>query len=223
MSTSDKHVGELLALLDEHGVSERTLVVLTADHGEEFFEHGAFGHRKTLFDESVRVPLILRLPDRAGAGRREAGVVSITDIAPTILDYAGVPALDDVFGEPLITRAGDLAAERRPIIVSEIFTRDPERGPIVALRTDAWKLIVRRKGDIPHGVYDLSADPGERANLLEQGGPVVDAALAALPGMQEQLQGSRDFHTPSEAGETDLAPEMEAELRSLGYIGDEEE
>jgi len=88
---TDAEVGRLLARLDELGLTEDTLVVVTADHGEEFFEHGILGHRSTLYEEVVRVPLMLRLPGVLPAGERVHGLVSTIDVAATVLELAGLP------------------------------------------------------------------------------------------------------------------------------------
>ena len=89
---TDHHVGRLLELLAEQGVDEDTLVIVTSDHGEEFYEHGEFGHRKTLFEESIAVPLLIRYPRSLPAGLKVETATSLMDLAPTILDAADLPA-----------------------------------------------------------------------------------------------------------------------------------
>ena len=81
----------MLDRLAERGLDRTTLVVLTSDHGEEFLEHGAWEHQRTLYEEQIRIPLVVRGPGIA-PGRREAAQVSLFDVAPTILDWAGLPA-----------------------------------------------------------------------------------------------------------------------------------
>jgi arylsulfatase A-like enzyme len=88
---TDAEVGRLLTRLDELGLADNTLVVIVADHGEEFFEHGTLGHRSTLYEEVVRVPLILRLPGVLPAGERVGGVVSTVDVPATVLELTGLP------------------------------------------------------------------------------------------------------------------------------------
>jgi arylsulfatase A-like enzyme len=88
----DAHVGTILDELDALGLAARTLVVVTSDHGEEYFEHGNLGHRKTLFDEVVRVPILLRLPGVLPAGATVPGTVSLADVVPTILEILGLPS-----------------------------------------------------------------------------------------------------------------------------------
>jgi arylsulfatase A-like enzyme len=92
LAWTDAQLGRILAKLDELGLAGDTLVVVTADHGDEFFEHQNLGHRSTLFEEQVRVPMILRLPGRLPAGRRVGGLVSTIDILPTVLELCGLEA-----------------------------------------------------------------------------------------------------------------------------------
>jgi arylsulfatase A-like enzyme len=92
LAWTDAQVGRILAKLDELGLRERTLVVVVSDHGDEFFEHGSIGHRSTLYEEQVRVPMILRLPGRLEPGTRVAGLVSMIDVLPTVLELLELPA-----------------------------------------------------------------------------------------------------------------------------------
>jgi len=214
---TDLHVGQLIDLLDEHGIADNTIVIVTADHGEEFFEHGAFGHRKTLFEESIRIPLIMRLPDGSGAGTRETRPVSITDIAPTILEAAGVAPMGPSMGESLLATG---TAERR-VAVSEIFTKvDRERGPLLSLRGEGWKLVVRRRDGTPWRLFDLNNDPEEQEDLLGKPGALEAIALEELGPVLARLAELKEKYAAS-ADENTLTDELEAELRSLGYIGDE--
>jgi hypothetical protein len=88
----DEHVGRILRALEASGAASRTLVVVTSDHGEEFFEHAGLGHRRTLYEEVVRTPLLLRLPGVLPAGKVVRGAVSGADLLPTILELLGLPA-----------------------------------------------------------------------------------------------------------------------------------
>ncbi|HEX9795195.1 MAG TPA: sulfatase [Planctomycetota bacterium] len=93
----DRHVGAVLGALEELGLADETLVCVTADHGDEFFEHGGIGHRSTLFSELTHVPLLLRVPGETPPGLRVRTSVGLVDVAPTLLDYAGVAG----FGVPV--------------------------------------------------------------------------------------------------------------------------
>ncbi|MDP8235256.1 MAG: sulfatase, partial [Candidatus Erginobacter occultus] len=87
---TDKHIGMVIEKLKELDLFDRTLIVITGDHGDEFFEHGNKGHRLTLYEEVIRVPLIIRIPEKVNRSGRVETTVGIIDIAPTILDRLGV-------------------------------------------------------------------------------------------------------------------------------------
>src|SRR5690606_19702043 len=91
---TDEHLGRIVARLEQMGVLDDTIVVVTSDHGEEFFEHGMKGHAKTLYDEVLRVPLVVRYPRRIGFGQRIAEQVRLMDVPATILGLAGVAPPD---------------------------------------------------------------------------------------------------------------------------------
>jgi arylsulfatase A-like enzyme len=87
----DSQVGRVLRALDGFDLTRNTLVIVVSDHGEEFFEHGSLGHRHNLHEESVRIPMVLRLPGVLPAGAAVRGPVSLTDIVPTVLEIVGIP------------------------------------------------------------------------------------------------------------------------------------
>jgi arylsulfatase A-like enzyme len=90
LSWTDAEVGRILTRLDELGLAEDTLVIVTSDHGDEFFEHGSIGHRRTLYEEVVQVPMVMRYPGRLPAGTDVDGLVSLVDLPATIVDLAGI-------------------------------------------------------------------------------------------------------------------------------------
>ncbi len=92
LAWTDAELGRILDELERLHLAEGTLVVLVSDHGDEFLEHGSFGHRQTLFEEVVRVPMILRLPRRLPRGARIEGTASLAEVAPTVLELLGIAA-----------------------------------------------------------------------------------------------------------------------------------
>lgn len=117
MAWVDAHVGKILRSLDSLGLAEKTLVIVVSDHGEEFFDHGNIGHRHTLYEEVVRVPMLLRLPGVLPAGVAVRGPVSVTDLLPTVLDVLGLSQRATPGSEsflPLIR--GSAAVEARTIL-----------------------------------------------------------------------------------------------------------
>ncbi len=161
---TDSQIGRLLDRLDELGVAERTLVVVVSDHGDEFFEHGSIGHRRTLYEEVMQVPMILRLPGALPAGKRVEGLVSVANLVPTILDVLEITPREESISSsflPLI-RGEDDGAERGilgrivrfwsvriqiPVVGGERIPVDGRRiqvietwrqGPIKVTRERAW-------------------------------------------------------------------------------------
>jgi len=201
----DRAVGQLVALLEKAGRFEETILVLTSDHGEGFYEHGVLKHGYAPYEEIARVPLILRLPARWGvpAGPRTT-VASVVDLAPTLLDLVGLPPLAGATGRSLA-----------PVVRGE---EDPTRQVLIqseegwALRAADAKLIAR-----PDRLefYDLVADPGERRNLAADGCRGRCAELRAeLRRLRTALRPP-----PSDGGEKgELTGEDVEELKSLGYL-----
>jgi len=218
---TDRHVGRLLDLLDELGLAQGTVVALTADHGEEFYEHGRFGHRKALFDESVRVPLVIRYPRAVPAGVRVAGLASVVDIAPTLLELARVAGLGDVLGESLVGRLGASGAhgDAERAVVSELF-RPWEDDYLLALRTARWMTIAEPASGERLGLWDLERDPGEREDVLASEGELAAASGRVLRAELERLAALVRRHPLAAELSQGLPRELEEHLRSLGYLGE---
>ncbi|MEM7048245.1 MAG: sulfatase [Acidobacteriota bacterium] len=210
----DRAVGRLLASIDPEVLSN-TLIVLTSDHGEELYDHGGWKHGQTLYQEQIRVPLILRWDGRIAAGRRLPGTVCLVDLAPTLIAAAGGtpdPALagEDllpvvVAGEPLPRReafAENLSSgPRRAAVVldGKKLVRFDRHRPFVAgeeLRDILWRADVERLQRTE--LYDLTADPAEAHNLLPSEAPraapllpLVDRRLATGEGGLWLVTGPR--------------------------------
>jgi uncharacterized protein (TIRG00374 family) len=217
----DASFARLLDKLRELGLYENTLIVLTADHGEEFQEHGGFWHGLTLYDEQVHVPLLVKW---AGDGARPQGdleghLVGLLDVAPTILARAGVPVPETLQGVDLA-----LSAQQRPERSRIVFAEEDHEGNVLrAVRTEDWKLIEANPGN-PRGLpplelFDVGRDPGEQRDLSAGSAERV-AELQRHADAQEQL--ARSQSVGGEATAELSAAEQEA-LRQLGYLEDEPE
>jgi arylsulfatase A-like enzyme len=205
----DAQIERLLAGLERRGLHERTLVILTADHGEELFDHGGFEHGHTMYDEVLRVPLILwGLGVEPG---REAAPVSLIDIRPTVLDALGIELEDDAEALPGISL---LSARSRPPAGQPprpVIAEAPLYGPRAkAIVEWPYKAIL----DLESGearLFDLSADPGERNDLAA-------ARPEELRGLLGVLADRIAAATPGESAPAELDPELLRRLRALGYI-----
>ncbi len=224
---ADSQVGRLLAALPPE-VLANTLVVLTADHGEELFDHGGWKHGQTLYDEQIHVPLFFRWDGKIPAGRRLPGVVRLLDLAPTLAAAIGAkadPAWDGVDLLPALE--GRNAVPRRPAFaqhlasgplrVATIVDRDKRirfnrNAPFVAadeLQAHLYRVDLGRMPSEER--FDLAADPHEKKNLIDPsavvspgGGassppmPPIDALLSAQ--LDEQLRGLRVVARPCPGG-----------------------
>ncbi|MFN8549597.1 MAG: sulfatase [Candidatus Eisenbacteria bacterium] len=205
---TDYYLGRVFEQLRAMGEWDRTVVVVTADHGEEFREHGQLGHHKNLYDETLLVPLLIRYPPRVPAAAVHPSLVRLMDIAPTLLTLAGLARPPD-FGLP---EARDLSPyfdpkeQPRPRVA--FADLDGELG---AIRTDGEKLIACDGEGTSRECYDLSLDPGETRNLSGSD-PVRSAALAeSLDSWRRAMRGGAD------PGRVSPGIEQRELLRSLGY------
>jgi hypothetical protein len=176
----DDQIGRLLDVLRRDGWLERTVIVVTADHGEEFHDHGRYGHGHSLYDELLHVPLIVRLPGPARTGTVVKRQVRSIDLAPSLLGWAGIPVpasfegrrLDEAIAHP---------EEPGPDLLAAI--PGPRKPPRYALRTLRYKLI----DQVDSGrfeLYDLLQDPHELRDVF-----TVESAVAT--DLTQRLASSR--------------------------------
>jgi arylsulfatase A-like enzyme len=160
----DAEFGRFVRELKARGLYDRAVVVFVADHGEEFLEHGAFTHGKSVFDELIHVPLVVKLPGGKHAGKRVAQQVQVADVLPTVLQALDlpVPAPPAIVGHPLqAVLDGDVA--EGPVL-SEIS----HRGFVAhGMRTRRDKYVRRFSPDDDELYFDLVADPAEKQNRAE--------------------------------------------------------
>jgi arylsulfatase A-like enzyme len=174
---NDQEFGRLIAELKARELYDEALIVFVADHGEEFQDHGQWFHGRSVFDELVRIPLVVKFPRGLYAGRRVPQQVQEVDLLPTILETLGlpVPAPPALAGRPLQGVLSQGASE--PPAISEISHRG-----IVALgvRTAKDKYVQRFSPEEDELYFDLVADPLEKTNRIEQGGERVRWLRASL-------------------------------------------
>jgi len=206
---TDHEIGRLLAGLDELGLTASTLVVVTADHGEEFLDHGGFEHGHTLYDELLRVPLILRLPSLLPP-RRIARRVRLIDVAPTLCELTGVPAAESFAGRSLLAPEAELSD--RPVLAHGNFWGPPG----MSWYSGPYKLILTpdAAGTPSAELYLPAEDPGERRDLSSVAPQVVRRLTAELREQRRWL-GARARGT-----EIELDPQQRRRLRALGYLAE---
>jgi arylsulfatase A-like enzyme len=211
---ADDQVRALLDALDWLGLRDRTLVVLTADHGEAFAEHGRVEHTYDVHDEVARVPLIMRLPGALPAGRRIAEPVSLVDVVPTILDVLGMTPAPDADGTSLLPLA-EGSADRLPRL--GVFT-EAESEPLVGW-TDVAAIHTRTNTCIHYARTDVYECYDDRVDPWQHLAPLDDATTA--PGVAEARAALTRFvaRPPAAAAPNfGLPPELRQQLHALGYV-----
>jgi len=199
----DDSLRELFDRLEKLGFLDNAVVLITADHGEEFGDHGGVLHRGTLYEELVRVPFIV-WGRGVPAGVVDPTLVSAVDIVPTLLAAAGLEP------QPVMEGRNVLAPSTTPWLDQRIFAQ--YRDAIYSVRTPRWKLIQGAGGH--RMLFDLVRDPRERRNLAT-GRPELTAELAAE---LEAWRTARPRLSEEGLSTTDLDPATEERLRTLGYI-----
>ncbi|MCA9758055.1 MAG: sulfatase [Candidatus Eisenbacteria bacterium] len=223
---TDWHLGRLAALLETEGLWESSLVIVTSDHGEEFFDHGNKGHKKGLYGETVQVPLVVKFPKGAhGNADWMTGVqdrlVSLVDVLPTVLDVTGTESPDPLPGRSLL--APPRTAEE-PIFYELDSVHYAVGDPTLSQRTSEKWYGIREGGHkliaVPSArrveLYDVVADPGETENLAQREASTARSLMVHMTDGFQVMANLGQLYVAG--GEAELSPEAKEQLRSLGYI-----
>ena len=204
----DMFIGRLFGYLKRRGLWDNTMVIVTADHGDEFFEHGGKAHRRTLYRETLQIPLVIKFPASRWGGHRVASIAGVVDIAPTILEVAGLEALPESNGRSLLPQVTGGAEPT-------VYFADLH-GDLGAVISDPLKLIRgSSQGSETLALFDIHADSDEMKNLAEKRTDDFDA-LAAL--LDRWIATSETRAAKLGTGEFEYSVELTEALRSLVYI-----
>lgn len=209
---TDQIVGDIMTTMDRLGIGRDTLLIVTADHGDEFFEHGNTGHTKSLYDEVMKVPLIVRWPRGLAGGRVVTPPVSLVDLAPTVYDLAGLPAPEGLEGQSLVPLL--LGKGRRTTLIFGHLMGHKRLYNWAMVRQGNDKYLHHLR--MPHAeLYDLTADPGEQSNRLgDHDGEVLGGPLLAW--LRQQWAAYRQL--PKQEHQIVVDSHNTERLRALGYI-----
>jgi arylsulfatase A-like enzyme len=204
----DHHLGRLFRALERLGRFDDALVIVVADHGELFGEHGVMGHGRWLYEEVLRIPLIVRFPGGRGGGSRDDRPVSQVDLLPLVAGELDLALPREIDGVPPGQRDSLLAEAYRDPFSLEAYGDRYDRD-LVAMVRWPWKLIT---SDVPERLaFDLERDPGETQALSDD--EVETALLEQLAAALEQRK-VRTRTVPAEG----VDEALEENLRALGYI-----
>jgi arylsulfatase A-like enzyme len=209
----DAGVGQLLDGLASRDLDEDTIVIVVADHGEEFGEHGGFEHGHSLYQELLHVPFLLRAPGFRSLRVREP--VGLIDVAPTLCALAGLETPSAFEGRSLAallrdTDEGPSSIENRPV-----WSEAPMWGPpTLALLDGQWKMIAAGGGtETGMRLYDLQTDPREQIDLAAARPEIARRMLSLARELGAGFAGRRGQSPP-----VTLDEEERERLRSLGYV-----
>jgi arylsulfatase A-like enzyme len=209
----DHQIGRLIDHIRSSSHAENTIIILVADHGEEFLDHGRWGHwESNLYDEILRVPLIMSLPN----GPQDQVIrqqVRLLDLMPTVLDLCGYPATNGVMGTSMASLLGYAGSNYDGEETISEMRRDPWHR--IAVRTESFKYIWDSKRPEQPELYNLRTDPGEKQNVRDN-----------FPQEVSKFQSSVDAHRlrVAETEPAVAAPKLQMDeevarrLRDLGYL-----
>ena len=236
--TDDALIGPLIGKLKALGLYDRTMIILLSDHGEEFLERGAWQHGQNLYEETLRVPLVIKFPRSRFHGKKITGVCRLIDVMPTILEEMKIePFPQELDGASLLPLITGKEKDGRFFLADTCYPSlnlgDPKRTPppgdlepdIIAFGDADTKLILNRRISPEYALeyspprparpevelYDLRSDPAEKVNLATDRPVVVREMLRhiqELYGKPSRRRGSR----------VEIDPQLREELRALGYI-----
>jgi len=211
ISFTDKHIGRVLDYLDDSGLLDSTLVIITADHGEELMDRDRFGHGKTVYQELIHVPLIVYVPGRQDmVGIRVKANVEVRSIAKTVSDPNGIKT-NDFQGESLLVTATEGSNYKYSF-------SQKLKNAILYPRSNAvilghWKLIQQLPSST-FKLYDLETDPGEKNNIFGSSEPDINQIQSQLISGLSVLNAAQE----TELENVELTEEHIEQFKSLGYI-----
>jgi arylsulfatase A-like enzyme len=225
--TDERLIGPLIQKLKDIGIYDRSLMIFTSDHGEEFYDHQGWGHGHSLYDESLKVPLIIKFPQSRYKGKKISNFVSLVDIFPTILEESGIHPEDwEIDGESLLPVLRGEEKDSRTFIAdvasNVLDSHIPQK---ISMNRGEEKLILNkkfRKEDheffffpppdlIPVEVYDLIQDPEEKKNIV---GMRSELANQIIQDIDRIFKEAKKRGT----GKLKMSEKLKKQLEALGYI-----
>ena len=215
---TDAALGKFFSYLISKGLYDRTMISVMADHGEALGDHGETAHGVFLYDETIHVPLVIKLPGERSAGKRIDRRVVLVDAAPTILQTVGLPIPKEMQGESALAVMGAVSGERAPTEDRPAFaeTAYPRRAfgfsALRALRTGKYLFVQAPRNEL----YDQSVDPQEKQDLSAK----ATAVTQTLAHQTDEFR-QKTASTKASSKET-VDPEAQANLNALGYVASDD-
>jgi len=223
---TDAVVSNFLTRLRKMRLLKNTIVVIFSDHGEEFWDHGGVQHGVTLYDEQLRVPLIIRLAGNRPPTGRESRQVSLTDLYATIAELLGIDhdsPSDCMSLTPLMGVSRPGTRYERTIVVSETCHREhilqfmKDKWRRYSVRTDAEKYMNTEKYETEE-LYNLQIDPGETNNIAQDNPSSLERYRALKESFLESVSTGQPQPSTTELRTVAFSEEDRRRLRALGYL-----
>jgi arylsulfatase A-like enzyme/Tfp pilus assembly protein PilF len=221
---ADSALGKLFAALKASGLYQNSLITMMADHGEAFGEHGERTHGILLYDETIHVPLLMKLPGamrvQGKQGAKSNARVGLVDVTPTILDVLGIPIPKEMQGQSLLAAieaaqsdkdpgaSGETAKDRPIYSETDYPHRAFKWSSLRSLRTGKYLAIEAPTREL----YDQASDPNALSNLAASSPAIADTLI-------NQVEQFRQKTSADLADAAKLGPEQAEKLRALGYVG----
>lgn len=218
---TDSVVGRLVAQLQARGLFDHTAIAVMADHGESLGAHGEETHGIFLYDDTINVPLLVKLPHQASAGRRIENKVELVDVLPTILDTVDIPTPTQVQGHSLLPLMGPPGTQTDAALESwrtrgAYSQADYSRlafgwSSLQSLRSGKYLYVQAPRREL----YDQAADPKAEHDLAKQSSAVADTLAGQIQALQQKTKSAQA------APQVKVDPSAQAKLASLGYVASE--
>ena len=212
----DTEMAKLIERLKKIDRWNDTLFVIVSDHGEEFNDHGSWGHGHSVYQELLHVPLLFHMP-LAIPTKRISTTVSTVDVSPTILELAGLPALPKAEGHSLV---GTMFGPPR-VGPSVAFSEFMDERRVV--RAGRWKFILR--GNLTSSLFDLRVDPREKNQLDIHEHPIASRYLRILSSqflsatdLAHWMDATQQSGAKLNAADSEMDDELKKQLEGLGYF-----
>jgi arylsulfatase A-like enzyme len=208
----DHGIGELMVTLKKLDAYDNTLIIITADHGESFGEHGMMTHPPVLYEDLVKIPLIVKYPKQKEKIGRYAGPVSIVDIMPEILKTLKIEIPQDIQGVPFYQENHKIFAEKQKDRAWKWTAYNFEERSLIALYDGDYKFIWASNQQ--HELYNIAEDPLEITNLVSKRPDIVDTMESAV---QDYLRTAESDGKAAHSV-TPVTKEVSEALKALGYV-----
>jgi arylsulfatase A-like enzyme len=210
ITAADAAIGKLVAALKQQKLYANTAILIAADHGESLGAHGEDAHGIFLYDETIHVPLLLKLPENQPAAKRVTTKVRLIDIAPTLLEIAAIPVPSQMQGQSLLRIAKSSGGDQAVYSRSDLPQRGFGWSALESWRAGKYLYIRAPKPEL----YDLTADPGATRNLAQSSKATLDTMAGQLESFDRRFSGEDGKSSGAQLSSSEMQ-----KLASLGYVG----